>query len=115
MASPIVKTANQFIEERLPIKPTRLQNVRTHKDIFAPAFWRCWNDVYNKRVGTVSCSGGRGCVSGRTVLLTPNGGVKAKDFTGGDVFARDADGPPGKQTPEEQPGQTERPAESDAA
>lgn len=87
MASPIVKTANQFIEERLPIKPTRLQNVRTHKDIFAPAFWRCWNDVYNKRVGTVSCSGGRGCVSGRTVLLTPNGGVKAKDFTGGDVFA----------------------------
>ena len=35
--------------------------------------------------------------------------------TGGDVFARDADGPPGKQTPEEQPGQTERPAESDAA
>lgn len=64
-----------------------MANIRTYKDIFAPGFWRTWNDIYNKRVGTVSCSGGRGCISGDTVILTPNGGVQAKDFDGGDIFA----------------------------
>lgn len=37
-----------------------MSQVKTIRDIFAPAFWRTWNDIYYKRVGTVSLSGGRG-------------------------------------------------------
>lgn len=37
-----------------------MANIVSAKDIFAPAFFQTWNDIYYKKVETVSCSGGRG-------------------------------------------------------
>lgn len=64
-----------------------MAQIITHRDLFAPAFYRAWSDIYNKRVGTVSCAGGRGCVDGDTELLTPNGTVKVRDFKGGEIYS----------------------------
>ena len=64
-----------------------MAKTKTIRDLFAPAFWRAWNDIYYKRVGTVSCSGGRGCVDGSTIIYSRDGAIKIKDFKGGEVLA----------------------------
>ena len=59
------------------------------KDIFAPSFWQAWNDFLNHRYTDMWFTGGRGCIDGDTLIDTPAGKVKVKDFSGGLVYAYD--------------------------
>lgn len=61
----------------------------TARDLFAPAFFRVWNDIYYKRKSKICLAGGRGCVSGDTLIDTPSGKVAIKDFKGGIVCTYD--------------------------
>ena len=74
----------------------------TESAFFAPAFFEPWFDAQNgvytdERTGEVYplreqwFAGGRGCVDGETLISTPNGEVKIKDFKGGEVFAFDGE------------------------
>ena len=61
--------------------------VITHRDLFAPSFYRVWNDVLAKKYPEIWLAGGRGCVSGDTLLETPNGKIAIRDFQGGEVIS----------------------------
>ena len=67
---------------------------------FAPAFYETWFDIQNGYytdedtgeqipLREVWLSGGRGCVDGDTIISTPSGEVKIKDFKGGEVYSYD--------------------------
>lgn len=61
----------------------------TYKDIIGPSFYRVWNDFLTFKYSTYVLDGGRGCVDGDTLVDTPNGQVKMRDFKGGVVYAYD--------------------------
>lgn len=61
----------------------------TYKDIIGPSFYRVWNDFLTFKYNTYVLDGGRGCVDGDTLIDTPNGSVKIRDFNGGVVYAYD--------------------------
>jgi len=63
--------------------------VITHRDLFAPSFYRVWNDVIAKKYPEIWLAGGRGCVDGDMPIDTPYGKVKIRDFRGGDIYAFD--------------------------
>ena len=59
----------------------------SYKDIIGPAYYRAWNDFYNRRYKTMCFSGGRGCIDGNTLIETPSGPIAVKDFKGGEVYS----------------------------
>lgn len=61
----------------------------SYKDLIAPSFYGLWNDIIQKKYPEIWLAGGRGCVSGDTLLDTPSGKVAVKDFCGGIIFAFD--------------------------
>lgn len=61
----------------------------TYKDIIGPSFYRVWNDFLTFKYSTYVLDGGRGCVDGNTMIDTPKGQVKIRDFKGGVVYAYD--------------------------
>ena len=74
-------------------------------DLWQPAFNSVWNEIHPfvygraNRDGEPKCrydelflQGGRMCVDGDTLIATPYGDVKAKDFGGGEVYAYDKGG-----------------------
>ena len=61
----------------------------SESDIFAPSFWGAWNDFLLQKYTDMWFTGGRGCISGDTLIATPTGDVPAKDFKGGTVYAYD--------------------------
>lgn len=86
-----VGTAVTRIEEpkkfaHLP-KIGKLTVTSTYKDIIGPSFYRVWNDFLTFRYNTYVLDGGRGCVSGDTLIDTPNGKVAIKDFKGGVIYS----------------------------
>jgi len=67
----------------------KLTVTSTYKDIIGPSFYRVWNDFLTFRYNTYVLDGGRGCVDGDTLIDTPNGKVRIRDFKGGVVYAYD--------------------------
>ena len=74
-------------------------------DLWQPAFNSVWNEihpfVYGKELrgdtpkskyDELFLQGGRMCVDGDTLIATPYGDVRAKDFGGGEVYAYDKGG-----------------------
>ena len=61
----------------------------SESDIFAPSFWGAWNDFLLQKYTDMWFTGGRGCISGDTLIATPTGDVPAKDFKGGTIYAYD--------------------------
>lgn len=74
-------------------------------DLWQPAFNSVWNEIHPfvygraNRDGEPKCKydelflqGGRMCVDGDTIIATPYGDVKVKDFGGGEVYAYDKGG-----------------------
>ena len=61
----------------------------SESDIFAPSFWGAWNDFLLQKYTDMWFTGGRGCVSGDTLIATPSGDIPARDFKGGTVYAYD--------------------------
>lgn len=67
------------------------ENVISHADLFGPAFYEAVNDFFDYKYSTQCFSGGRGCIDGDTLILTPTGPVRARDFKGGLVYAYDGE------------------------
>lgn len=63
--------------------------VISFKDIFAPSFWQAWNDFLNQKYTDMWFTGGRGCIDGDTLIDTPAGQARVRDFQGGEVYAYD--------------------------
>ena len=63
----------------------------SYKDIFAPSFWQAWNDFLNHKYNEMWFTGGRGCIDGDTLIDTPTGKARVRDFKGGEVLAFDND------------------------
>ena len=63
--------------------------VISFKDIFAPSFWQAWNDFLNQKYTDMWFTGGRGCIDGDTLIDTPAGKARVRDFEGGEVLAFD--------------------------
>lgn len=63
--------------------------VISFKDIFAPSFWQAWNDFLNQKYTDMWFTGGRGCIDGDTLIDTPTGKARVRDFEGGEVLAYD--------------------------
>ena len=61
----------------------------SYKDLIAPPFYGLWNDVVNRKYPEIWLAGGRGCVDGDTLISTPSGSVRIRDFKGGVVYAYD--------------------------
>lgn len=61
----------------------------SESDIFAPSFWGAWNDFLLQKYTDMWFTGGRGCVSGDTLIATPDGDIPASSFKGGVVYAYD--------------------------
>lgn len=61
------------------------------KDIFAPSFWQAWNDFLNHKYTDMWFTGGRGCIDGDTLIDTPSGKERVRDFQGGSVLCFDID------------------------
>ena len=59
----------------------------TFKDIFAPSFWQAWNDFLNHKYDEMWFTGGRGCIDGDTLIDTPSGTARVRDFKGGEVLS----------------------------
>ena len=68
-----------------------MANVISFRDVFAPSFWGAWNDFINYRYTDMWFTGGRGCIDGDTLIDTPSGKVKVRDFNGGDVISFDGE------------------------
>lgn len=67
----------------------KLTVTSTYKDIIGPSFYRVWNDFLTFKYSTYVLDGGRGCVDGDTLLDTPNGKIRIRDFKGGLIYAYD--------------------------
>lgn len=61
----------------------------SYRDIIGPAYYGAWNDFYRHRYSTMCFSGGRGCVDGDTLIDTPSGQTRIRDFRGGLVYSYD--------------------------
>ena len=57
--------------------------------LFAPVYYEPHNDIYDELYREYWFRGGRGCVSGETLIDTPSGKIPVKDFKGGDVYSWD--------------------------
>ena len=57
--------------------------------LFAPVYYEPHNDIYDELYREYWFRGGRGCVSGETLIDTPSGKIPVKDFNGGDVYSWD--------------------------
>ena len=64
----------------------------TYKDLIAPSFYGLWNDVVSRKYPEIWCAGGRGCIDGDTLIETPTGKVRVRDFKGGEVYSYDNGG-----------------------
>ena len=64
----------------------------SYKELIAPSFYSLWNDIVLKKYPEIWLAGGRGCVDGDTLIDTPNGSVKIRDFKGGEVYSYDGGG-----------------------
>ena len=64
----------------------------TYKDLIAPSFYGLWNDIVRQKYPEIWLAGGRGCVDGDTLIDTPSGKIRVKDFEGGEVYSYDGDG-----------------------
>ena len=89
-------TGRDFDEEELDEE----NDVIDETAFFAPAFYETWFDIQNGYytdedtgeqipLREVWLAGGRGCVDGDTIISTPSGEVKIKDFKGGEVYSYD--------------------------
>ena len=61
----------------------------SYKDLIAPSFYGLWNDVVNQKYPEIWLAGGRGCIDGDTLIDTPQGRIRVKDFKGGEVYSYD--------------------------
>ena len=61
----------------------------TAGDLFAPVYYQPHNDIFDELYLEYWFKGGRGCVSGETLLDTPSGKIPVKDFKGGEVYSWD--------------------------
>lgn len=59
----------------------------SYKDLIAPSFYGLWNDIVQKKYPEIWLAGGRGCIDGDTLIDTPTGKVKVRDFKGGLVYS----------------------------
>ena len=59
----------------------------SYKDLIAPSFYGLWNDVVNQKYPEIWLAGGRGCIDGDTLIDTPKGRIRVKDFKGGEVYS----------------------------
>lgn len=59
----------------------------SYKDLIAPSFYGLWNDVVQQKYPEIWLAGGRGCIDGNTLIDTPKGKVRVKDFNGGLVYS----------------------------
>lgn len=59
----------------------------SYKDLIAPAFYGLWNDVVNQKYPEIWLAGGRGCIDGDTLIDTPKGRIRVRDFKGGEVYS----------------------------
>lgn len=59
----------------------------SYRDLIAPSFYQLWNDVVQQKYPEIWLAGGRGCIDGDTLIDTPHGKVRVRDFHGGEVFS----------------------------
>lgn len=64
----------------------------SYKELIAPSFYGLWNDIVRKKYPEIWLAGGRGCIDGDTLIDTPSGKVRVKDFKGGEVYSYDGEG-----------------------
>lgn len=59
----------------------------SYKTLIAPSFYGLWNDVVQQKYPEIWLAGGRGCIDGDTLIDTPKGCVKVRDFNGGLIYS----------------------------
>jgi len=104
-SSSVQATAQTKSHSPAPTKKTKSNGQIPIQDLWNPAMNVVWNEispfVYGRELrgdipkckyDELFLQGGRACVDGDTIISTPHGDVKIKDFGGGSIYSYDAEG-----------------------